>query len=60
MPKFNITIERSIKEIYQMELEGDNVMSAFDRARDIVRTKNENSTDGMHSVVKIETIKENT
>jgi hypothetical protein len=60
MPKFRITIQRVEKETYTMELEGDDAMKAFDEARAMVKARNEASTSGIYSVIKIEDVKEST
>lgn len=60
MPKYKITIRRTLKEDYDMELEGNNTMEVFDQAREMARVRNETSNNGVYSVIKIEDIKENT
>jgi len=57
--KFKITIQRVIKEEYDMELEADGAMAAFDQARQMVNTRNQASTSGKYSVIKVE-LKEST
>jgi hypothetical protein len=60
MHKFKITIERVEKETYDLNLEGDDVLSTLDAARAMVKARNEVSTNGVYSVIKIETVKEST
>lgn len=54
MATFKITIERSVKEIYEMELEASEAMVAFDQARQMVKARNQTSAVGTYSVIKVE------
>ncbi len=56
--KYKITIRRLVTEDYEMVLENDNLMAAFDEARRQVASRNERSKIGKYSVIKIEELKE--
>lgn len=56
--KYKITIRRLVTEDYEMVLENENVMAAFDEARRQVAARNERSKIGKYSVIKIENLKE--
>lgn len=58
--KFKVVVQRVVKEQYDMELDSDNIMNALDQARDMVKSRNEKSTSGKYSVIKIDEIKEST
>lgn len=58
--KYKITIRRLLTEDYEMVLENDNLMAAFDEARRQVACRNERSKIGKYSVIKIEELKEET
>lgn len=61
MPKkYRITIQRVLKEEYEMELEAEGLMPALDQARSIVSTRNEQLTSGKYSVIRITEAKEST
>ena len=60
MSKFRITVQRVIKEEYDMELEAENLVSALDQAREMVRVRNERINDEQYSVTRIEDVKEST
>lgn len=60
MSKFHITVQRVIKEEYDMELEAENLVSALDQAREMVRIRNERINDEQYSVTRIEDVKEST
>ncbi len=58
--KFKVVVQRVVKEQYDMELNSDTIMNALDQARDMVKVRNERSTSGKYSVIKIDEIKEST
>lgn len=56
--KYQITIKRTLTEEYEMVLENDNLMAAFDEARKLVAARNERSKIGRFSITKIQELKE--
>lgn len=56
--KYKITIERHLKEEYEMELEDETIMKAFDEARRLVTARNANSHIGRFFVTKIVEVKD--
>jgi hypothetical protein len=56
--KYKITIRRTVIEDYEMVLENDKCMAAFDEARQLVAARNEKSKIGHLAVIKIEELKE--
>lgn len=58
--KFRIVVEQVKRDNHEMILEDDNLMSALDRARDMVSKRNEHSksTGNFYSVKKIEEMKD--
>jgi hypothetical protein len=56
--KYKITIERHLKEEYEMELEDETIMGAFDTARKQVADRNVTSRIGRFSVTKIKEVKD--
>jgi hypothetical protein len=54
MKKFKITIPRTFKEEYEMELEADQAIIALDIARTMTEKRNQTSTNGQYSVIEIE------
>jgi hypothetical protein len=57
--QYKITIEQIIKENHEVVLDADNVMSALDQAREMVKVRNQkNKTPGnIFSVSKVEELK---
>lgn len=53
--KFKITIKRVLIEEYEMSLENESIMAAFDEARQAVGLRNKTSQIGQFYVTKIET-----
>lgn len=53
--KFKITIKRVLVEEYEMLLENESIMAAFDEARQAVVLRNKTSNIGQFHVTKIET-----
>jgi hypothetical protein len=56
--KFKITIERHLIEEYEMELEGDSIIEAFDEARKLTTARNVTSHIGRFFVTKIIEVKD--
>jgi hypothetical protein len=56
--KYKITIRRTLTEDYEMTLENEKLMAAFDEARKLVVVRNERSKIGHFAVIKIEELKE--
>jgi hypothetical protein len=56
--KFKITIERILKEEYEMELEDDTIMGAFDEARKLTTARNVTSQIGRFFITKIVEVKD--
>lgn len=54
MPKFNVTVERMVKEEYQMTLQTDTAMQALDQAREMAKARNKTSLSGHYSIIKVE------
>jgi hypothetical protein len=54
---FNITIKRYVEEEYEMSLDGEHIMAAFDEARRLVAARNKTSKMGKFAVTKISEIK---
>ncbi len=52
MNKYTVTIERVIKETYEMDLESDSIMEAFDQARLLTESLNQTS-EAKNYVTKI-------
>lgn len=52
MNKYTVTIERVVKETYEMDLESDSIMEAFDQARLLTESLNQTS-DAKSYVIKI-------
>lgn len=53
--KFKVTIERVIREEYEMVLEGESITQALDEARKIITVRNEKNKLGQFFIAKIET-----
>lgn len=51
--KYKVTIERHIKEEFEMELEDETIMRAFDKARELVTARNKTVKAGRFFVTKI-------
>lgn len=58
MTKFRVTIQRTVKEEQEMELEAETYMEAFDQARKLTNQKQNSTATGSYSVIKVESIKE--
>jgi hypothetical protein len=56
--KYKITIRRILQEEYEMVLEDDSIMAAFDEARKLVTSRNVTSQVGRFFVTKIEEVKD--
>ena len=56
--KFKITIERHLKEEYEMELKDNTIMGAFDEARKLVAARNVTTQIGRFFVTKIAEVKD--
>lgn len=56
--KYQITIKRILEEEYEMVLEDETIMGAFDEARKLVTARNESSKIGRFFVAKITEVKE--
>lgn len=56
MPKtiYRVVVQKVIEEEQEMELEADSAMEAFDEARKMTIIRNQNSTSGTFSVIKVE------
>lgn len=57
--KFKITIRRVEVEEYEMTLENESIMAAFDEARQAVAARNKTSNIGQFHITKIENEKDN-
>ena len=55
--KFKVTIERLTKDTYEMIIEDDTIMGAFDQARHLTKIRTHNEQD-RYFVTKIEEKKE--
>ncbi len=53
--KFKVTIERVIREEYEMVLEGESIVQALDDAHKIVTARNEKNKIGQFFISRIET-----
>jgi hypothetical protein len=53
--KFKVTIERVLREEYEMILEDESITNALDEARKIVAVRNEKNKVGQFFITKIET-----
>jgi hypothetical protein len=58
MANFKITIQRVVREDYEVEIEADDIMLAFDMATSMVAKRNERTNNGKFYVTKIETSQE--
>jgi hypothetical protein len=56
--KYKITIKRILQEEYEMVLEDETIMRAFDEARKLTAARNATSRIGRFFVTKIEEVKE--
>lgn len=56
--KYKITIKRVLEEEYEMTLDNETIMGAFDEARKLVNARNTNSHIGRFVVTKIKEEKE--
>jgi hypothetical protein len=56
--KFKITVEHVIREEYEMVFEDENIMRAFDKARELVAARNKTVRAGKFFVTKISEVKE--
>lgn len=56
--KHKIIIKRVLEEEYEMVLENETTMGAFDEARKLVAARNEKSKIGRFFVVKITDVKD--
>lgn len=56
--KYKVTIELHVKEEYEMELEDETIMQAFDKARALVTARNKTIKAGRFFVTKIQEVKE--
>lgn len=56
--KHRITIKRVLEEEYELILENETTMGAFDEARKLVTARNEKSKVGRFFVTKITEVKE--
>lgn len=56
--KYKITIKRVLEEEYEMVLEDETIMAAFDEARKLVTTRNKSSKIGRFFVTKIKEVKD--
>lgn len=56
--KYKITIRRTLTEDYEMVLENEKLMAAFDEARKLVAVRNERSKIGHFAVIRIQEVKE--
>jgi uncharacterized protein YktA (UPF0223 family) len=56
--KFKIIIKRVLEEEYEMDLENDSLMGAFDEARKLVTDRNEKTRIGRYFVTKITEVKD--
>jgi hypothetical protein len=50
---YKITIKRFVQEEYEMTLDGEHIMAAFDEARRLVAARNKTSSVGTFAVTKI-------
>lgn len=51
--KYKVTVEHHIKEEFEMELEDETIMQAFDKARELVTVRNKTVKAGRFFVTKI-------
>lgn len=51
---YTITVERVVKEQYDMILEAETSMQALDEARQMCVVRNKRSTSGTYSVISVE------
>ena len=56
--KYKVTIEHHIKDEFEMELENETIMQAFDKARELVTARNKTVKAGRFFVTKIKEVKE--
>jgi len=56
--KYKITIKRILEEEYEMVLEDETIMAAFDEARKLVTARNKHSKIGRFFVTKIKEVKD--
>ncbi len=56
--KYKITIKRVLEEEYEMVLDNESVMGAFDEARKLVAARNEKTNIGRFFITKVTTIKD--
>jgi hypothetical protein len=56
--KYKITIKRVLEEEYEMDLEDETIMRAFDEARKLVTARNATSRIGRFFVTKIKEVKD--
>lgn len=56
--KFKITVEHIIREEHEMIFEDENIMQAFDKARELVVARNKTVRAGKFFVTKISEVKE--
>jgi hypothetical protein len=56
--KYKITIKRVLEEEYEMDLEDETIMRAFDEARKLVTARNATSRIGRIFVTKIKEVKD--
>ena len=56
--KYKVAIEHHTKEEFEMELEDETIMQAFDKARELVAARNKTVKAGRYFVTKIQEAKE--
>lgn len=56
--KYKVLIEHHIKDEFEMELEDETIMQAFDKARELVTARNKTVKAGRFFVTKIQEVKE--